>query len=63
MTNDKGEIKNGIFFISMIVSATLLMFFPIIIADHYRMQKENEILLERVKEQSALIEYLEGNNE
>lgn len=59
MTNNKGEIKNGIFFISMIVSATLLIFFPIIISDHYRVQRENEELLERVEEQAALIEYLE----
>lgn len=62
MLNDKGEIKNGIFFISMIVSATLFIFLPIIISDHYRVQRENETLLERIEEQSALIEYLEGNN-
>lgn len=59
MTN---EIKNGIFFFSVMSAIVFCIFMIISIVDMYTVRTENEFLRERIKEQKQLIDYLEDSD-
>ena len=58
----KNEIKNGIFFFSIMSAIMFCIFMIISIADMYTVRTENEFLKERIKEQKQLIDYLKDSD-
>lgn len=56
------EIKNGIFFFSVMSSILFCIFMIIAISDMYVTRTENELLKERIKEQKQLIDYLKDSD-
>ena len=62
MTNDKGEIKKGIFFFSIMSSIVFCLFMIVAISDMYVTRTENEYLKERIREQKQLIEFLKDSD-
>lgn len=59
MTN---EIKNGIFFFSVMSAIMFFIVMIMAISDMYVIRTENEFLRERIKEQKQLIDYLKDSD-
>ena len=56
--SDKGQIKEGIFFLAITSSIVFLIFLAIALSDMYATRSKNEKLEKRIQEQELLIEYL-----
>lgn len=56
------EIKNGIFFFSVMSAIMFFIVMIMAISDMYVTRTENEFLRERIKEQKQLIDYLKSSD-
>lgn len=61
MLNDKGDIKNSIFVLSMVISLVMMIAVAVGIDELDRLRKEKEQLQQQIEIQSILIEYLGGD--
>lgn len=61
MLNDKGDIKNSIFVLSMVISLVMMIAVAVGINELDRLRKEKEQLQQQIEIQSILIEYLGGD--
>ena len=60
MLNDKGDIKNSIFALSVAISLVMMIAVAAGIDELDRLRKEKEQLQQQIEIQSILIEYLDG---
>lgn len=56
--SDKGQIKDGIFFVSLMGGILCFMLMIVAVGETLSYQKQIEKLEERIQEQELLIEYL-----
>ena len=62
MINDKGQIKEGIFFASLMGCILCFMLMIVAVGESLSYQKEIEKLEERIQEQKELIKYLKDSD-
>lgn len=60
--SDKGQIKEGIFFASLMGGILCFMLMIVAVGETLSYQKEIEKLEERIKEQKELIKYLKDSD-
>ncbi len=59
MNNEEGLIKEATFYGSLMLSVISFFLMIVSISEYNQLYRENEVLKERIKEQTTLIEYLE----
>ena len=62
MINDKGQIKDGIFFASLMSGILCFVLMIVAVGETLSYQKEIEKLEERIQEQKQLIEFLKDSD-
>ena len=60
--SDKGQIKEGIFFVSLMGGILCFMLMIVAVGETLSYQKEIEKLEERIQEQKELIKYLKDSD-